>query len=54
MAGNKVNTTLSFDKDLKKEFKLECIRNDNEMSTVLELLMKNYIQASRKMHSEND
>ena len=49
---SKENTTLSIDGEVKKNFKIECTRNSNEMSEVVELMMKDYIHASISMHND--
>lgn len=46
----KKNTTLSIDENIKKNFSMECIRNDVEMSETVETMMLNYIEASNEMH----
>lgn len=46
------NVTMSIDSGIHKDFKLECLKNDNEMSLMIENFMKNYISASRKLHAE--
>lgn len=47
---SKENTTLSIDKDVKKRFRIECIRNGVEMSETVEIMMSDYTDASIEMH----
>lgn len=49
----KENTTLSINKTIKKEFRIECLRNDVEMSETVEVMMSDYTEASKKMHKLN-
>ena len=45
-------TTLSINPKVKKDFKMECLRNDNEMSEVVENFMLTYIKLSKDMHDD--
>lgn len=50
----KMNVTLSIDRNVKLDFKIENARNGAEMSTTVEEFMKNYIKASRELHAERE
>lgn len=50
----KENTTFSIDSEVKKDFKMECIKNDAEMSATVEHLMSNYVSLSQEMHKANE
>jgi hypothetical protein len=40
----KVKTSLSFDKDLWKDFKVKCVQQDKKYTDVLESLMKKWLR----------
>lgn len=50
----KVATTLSIDEEVKKQFKMECLINENDMSTVIEEFMKSYTRMSKEMNSNKE
>lgn len=51
---NKKRTSnFNIDQGVKREFKLEVIRNCDIMSSVLETLMISYIVKSRELHDKN-
>lgn len=54
MSANRKNVTISIDPRIHMEFKIECVRNSNEMSIVIENFMKNYISASKKLHMDKN
>lgn len=47
-----VPATFNIDKALKRNFKIECLRNNQTMSEVLNTLLQSYIIKSREMHAE--
>jgi len=47
----KIATTLNIDKDIKTSFKMECIRNEVEMSETVEQMMLDYTKVSKEMHN---
>ena len=49
MSGVKKNVTFSVDENIKKAFQVECLLNDNEMSTVIETFMESYTRVSKRM-----
>lgn len=51
-AENKTPTTLSIDRDIKSEFKIECLRNSVDMSEVVEGMMTDYTRISKELHDE--
>ena len=53
MDDNKENSTFRLDKEIKKDFKIECAINGNDMSEAVESLMTNYINLSRKMRTQS-
>lgn len=52
MSDKRKNVTISVNSTVHRDFKIECIKNSNEMSVVIENFMKNYISASKKLHAE--
>jgi len=54
MSANRKNVTISINHRIHMEFKMECVRNSNEMSIVIENFMKNYISASNKLHMDKN
>lgn len=51
---DKVATTLNIDREVKTDFKIECVKNQVEMGETVEQMMKDYVNASRKMHEANE
>lgn len=49
----KENTTFSIDGEVKMNFKIECIRNEAEMSDTVEKMMLDYISLSQEIHKAN-
>lgn len=49
MAGNKENSTFRIDKDIKRDFKIECVLAVVEMSEAVESLMSSFIKTSREI-----
>jgi len=47
--GTKIASTFTIDKDVKKEFKMECTLNDVEMSDTIEFMMTHYVTASKDL-----
>lgn len=50
----KVNTTLSIDKQAKQNFKVECTLNGVDMSETTENLWNDYVELSRALRSERE
>ena len=48
----KVNITLSIDKDVHTEFKIESIRNSMNMSEGIENFMLSYVKLSKQLREE--
>lgn len=49
---NKKQSTYSLDENIKRDFQVECLLNDVNMSEAVEALMENYITISRKIRAE--
>jgi DNA-binding ferritin-like protein len=49
---NKKQSTYSLDESIRKDFQIECLLNDVNMSEAIEALMENYINISRKIRTE--
>lgn len=50
----KINVTLSIDRNVKLDFKIENARNSADMSATVEQFMKNYIKASKELNEERE
>jgi len=50
----KVATTLTIDTEIKMMFKIECVKNEVEMSETVEGMMRDYITISKKMWNERN
>lgn len=50
--GIKVATTLSINRNVKKEFKKECVENGVDMSETTEQMWENYVEASKELKAE--
>jgi len=49
---NKKNVTLSIDKDIHMQFKMETTRNSADMSLTVENFMQNYSNISLELNAE--
>lgn len=49
---DKINTTLSIDIEVKKEFQLACLKNETTMSEAIESMMINFIRLAKQMENE--
>lgn len=52
--GSKVATTLTIDSEVKRDFKLECVLNEVEMSETVEGMMSDYVELSRQMRKQRE
>lgn len=52
--GSKVATTLTIDSEIKRDFKLECVLNEVEMSETVEGMMSDYVELSRQMRKQRE
>lgn len=48
----RINVTLSIDREVQRDFKIENIKNSSDMSTTVENFMRNYIKVSQELHAE--
>jgi hypothetical protein len=48
----KKNSTYSIDEDIRKNFKMECLNNEVDMSDTIEFMMANYITVSQSLREE--
>ena len=48
----KKNSTYSIDEEVRKEFKIECLLNEADMSETIEFMMSNYVTASKELRAE--
>ncbi len=48
----KIHVTFNIENSVKKDFNVECIENNINMSETVENMMINFVNASRKMRNE--
>jgi len=53
MSDNKVNSTFRLNKQVKMDFKIECVQAGVEMSEAVESLMTSFVITSRKIRLGN-